>query len=309
MLRGHKEKILSESLPPVCDYEGSGYRTDFWEGQGRDYEDLTERIALRRLLPPGGRRVAHLGAGFGRMTNELGGYEQVIVLDYSRTLLREAQERLGRSPRFCYVAADIYRLPLAPGSCDAVVMERVIHHFADVPAALRQVRAALAPGAAFVLEYASKRHLKAILRYWLRWQDWNPFDEEPVEFVELNFDFHPAYMARCLDETGFRTERRLALSYLRLGPLKRWVPLRWLVLLDRLLQPTGQVAPFSPSVFTLNTATGESPPAALDGPLFKCLRCGALLHQDGASVVCDDCGARWPIRDGIYDFKEMITGA
>ena len=60
------------------DYEGSGYRTDFWEGQGREYEDLTERIALRRLLPANGRRIVHLGAGFGRMTGELGGYDQIF---------------------------------------------------------------------------------------------------------------------------------------------------------------------------------------------------------------------------------------
>ena len=131
--------------PPVCDYEGSGYRTDFWEGRGREYEDLTERSALRRLLPAGGRRVAHLGAGFGRMTGELSAFDQVIVLDYSRTMLRDARARLGDSGRYVYVAADIYRLPLAEGSCDAAVMERVIHHMADVPAALRQIRAILAP--------------------------------------------------------------------------------------------------------------------------------------------------------------------
>ena len=69
-----KDELTNDS-PPLCDYEGSGYRTDFWEGHGRDYEDLTERGALRRLLPLRGRRVVHLGAGFGRMTNELGGYD------------------------------------------------------------------------------------------------------------------------------------------------------------------------------------------------------------------------------------------
>src|SRR3972149_6585723 len=112
----------TDSATPVCDYEGSTYRADFWEGRGRDYEDLTERIALRRLLPPRGRRIAHLGAGFGRMTNELGGYDQVIVLDYSRTMLQDAQARLGRTASILYVAADIYRLPLADGSCDAALM-------------------------------------------------------------------------------------------------------------------------------------------------------------------------------------------
>jgi len=297
---------LKEPTVPVCDYEGSRYRTEFWEGQGRDYEDLTERVALRALLPPRGKRIAHLGAGFGRMTGELGGYDQVIVLDYSRTMLREAQAHLGRDPRYVYVAADIYHLPLADGSCDAALMERVIHHMADAPAALRQVRAALAPGAPFVLEFANKRNLKAIARHKLGRQSWDPFDEAPVEFVALNFDFHPDAMVRWLREAGFVTEKRRALSYFRLGALKRAIPTGVLVALDRLLQPTGEWALYSPSVFTLNRAVGDAPPAALDGPLFKCLNCGDPLQDDGDSVVCANCDGRWAIRDGIYDFKEAL---
>lgn len=298
---------MNETSVPVCDYEGSRYRTEFWEGQGRDYEDLTERIALRSLLPPRGRRIAHLGAGFGRMTGELGGYDQVIVLDYSRTMLREAQAHLGHDPRYVFVAADIYHLPLADGSCDAALMERVIHHMADVPAALRQIRAALAPGAAFVLEYANKRNLKAIARYWLKRQAWDPFDPAPVEFVALNFDFHPDTMEGWLRGAGFVTERRRALSYFRLGILKRAFPTRLLVALDRLLQPSGEWALYSPSVFTRNRAVGDEPAAALDGPLFKCLNCGGLLRTEGETVVCANGDGRWAIRDGIYDFKEAIS--
>jgi len=297
---------LNDTPVRICDYEGSGYQADFWEGQGRDYEDLTERIALRRLLPPVGRRIAHLGAGFVLMTTELVGYDQVIVLDYSRTMLQQAQQRLGSGGRYVYVAADIYRLPLAAGSCDAALMERVIHHMADVPAALRQIRSALAPGAPFVLEYANKRNLKAILRYWLKRQSWDPFDEAPVEFVELNFDFHPRYMAGCLQAAGFETRRRLAVSYFRMGLLKRTIPVSILVALDRLLQPTGQIAPFSPSVFTLNVAVGDAPPGALDGPLFRCPACGGALVDEGETLACERGDGRWALRDGIYDFKEPV---
>lgn len=300
---------MNDTPVRICDYEGSGYQTDFWEGKGRIYEDRTERIALRRLLPPVGRRVVHLGAGFGRMTTELGGYDQVIVLDYSRTMLQQAQERLGAGGRYIYVAADIYRLPLAAGSCDAAVMERVIHHMADVPAALRQIRSVLAPGSPFVLEFANKRNLKAILRYWLKRQQWNPFDEEPVEFVELNFDFHPHYMARCLHAAGFETRRRLAVSYFRIGLLKRTVPVSVLTALDRLLQPTGQIAPYSPSIFTLNFAAGDEPPGALDGPLFRCPVCGGSLAEEGETLVCTRGDGRWVVRDGIYDFKEPVGRA
>ena len=55
----------AEPRRAICDYEGTSYRARFWEGQGREYEDLAERIALRRLLPPEGDRLLELGAAFG----------------------------------------------------------------------------------------------------------------------------------------------------------------------------------------------------------------------------------------------------
>jgi ubiquinone/menaquinone biosynthesis C-methylase UbiE len=81
--------------PPVCNYEGSDYRTRFWENQDRNYEDRVERIALRRLLPPQGEALIDVGAGFGRLASEFDGYYKVVLFDYSRSLLREAQSRVG----------------------------------------------------------------------------------------------------------------------------------------------------------------------------------------------------------------------
>ena len=81
-----------DSRPPICDYEGSNYRTEFWEERGRDYEDRVERIALRRLLPRRGYRLLEIGAGFGRLTNEYDGFDQVVLLDYSLSQLQYAQE-------------------------------------------------------------------------------------------------------------------------------------------------------------------------------------------------------------------------
>ncbi|MCB9437890.1 MAG: class I SAM-dependent methyltransferase [Anaerolineales bacterium] len=294
--------------PAICNYEGSSYRTDFWEGRGRQYEDQVERVALRRLLPPTGKRLVEVGGGFGRLTDEFTGYQQVVIMDYSRSLLEEAQKRHGTDGRIIYVAANIYQSPLATGSYDAATMIRVIHHMRDVPAALGQVRAALAPGATFVLEFANKRNFKAMLRHLLRLQKWSPYSLEPVEFVELNFDFHPRYMAQSLQQVGFSTERRLAVSHFRLGILKRLVPMRLLVGLDSLLQPTGQFAAYAPSIFTQNIAQGDNPPAALDGPLFKCPQCASTQLDDQSDVVvCQGCGTHWDKRDGIYDFREPLS--
>src|SRR5512146_3263018 len=125
---------------PICNYEGSDYQDSFWERGGRAYEDAVEAVALRRLLPPGGQRLLEIGAGAGRNTLRYRGFEQVVLLDYSRTQLQQAQQRLGRSERFLYVAADAYRLPFVPGLFDAATMIRVLHHMADAPRVLGQVR-------------------------------------------------------------------------------------------------------------------------------------------------------------------------
>ena len=99
--------------PPVIDYEGSPYRTEFWEGTNRAYEDATERLALHELVPPRGRRIAEIGAGFGRLADLYDGYEQIILFDYSRTMLADAVAKWGSDPRFVFVAGNIYDLPLA----------------------------------------------------------------------------------------------------------------------------------------------------------------------------------------------------
>ncbi|HSJ85706.1 MAG TPA: hypothetical protein VK909_00750, partial [Anaerolineales bacterium] len=74
-----------EKHPPVCNYEGSDYQSSFWDKGGREYEDRTEAIALKRLLPPKGRYLLEVGAGAGRNTPRYTGFERIILLDYSRT--------------------------------------------------------------------------------------------------------------------------------------------------------------------------------------------------------------------------------
>jgi SAM-dependent methyltransferase len=294
------------NAPKICDYEGSTYRTDFWEGKGRNYEDRVERIALRRLLPIGGRRLLELGAGFGRLTEEYRNFEQIVVLDYSLSQLQYAQERYGRSERFVYVAADAYKLPFRAGIFDAATMIRVIHHMSDVQRALEQIRHVLAPHATFILEHANKQNLKAMVRYALGRQGWSPYSHEPVEYVELNFDFHPSYIVEQLKAAGFKPDRRIPVSFFRLGVLKDVVPTGLLVGLDSLLQYTGML--FTPSVFVRSVAVGETPDN-LNTPiesLFICPETGATCVREGDILTCRETGLRYAVRDGIYDFKAPL---
>lgn len=294
------------NVPKICDYEGSTYRTDFWEGKGRTYEDRVERIALRKLLPNEGRRLLEIGAGFGRLTSEYENFDQVVVLDYSLSQLQYAQEHYGRSDRFIYVAADVYKLPFRDGVFDAATMIRVIHHMAEVPKALNQIRRVLNPKATFILEHANKQNLKAMLRHALRRQDWSPYSHKPVEFVELNFDFHPAYITDQLNAAHLNPDRRIPVSFFRLGALKEVFATGLLVGLDSLLQGTGLL--LTPSVFVRSTAVGDSPDNidAASETIFVCPETGSDCVREGDVVTSRETGLRYAVRDGIYDFKAPL---
>ena len=299
----------AKDSPPICDYEGSDYQTSFWDRGERDYEDRVEAVALQRLLPSSGHLLLEIGAGAGRNTPRYQGFKRIVLLDYSRTQLEQAQERLGKNEQYIYVAADAYRLPFVPGLFDAATMIRTLHHMVDAPRAIDQVRLVLQPGGIFILEYANKLNLKAILRYALRRQSWSPFSPEPVEFADLNFDFHPKSVRAWLRESGFSIERQLTVSHFRLGTLKRVIPLDLLVAMDSLAQLTGNWWQLSPSVFVRCQALGESPLAESD-VFFRCPECEHFpLEEKPEAFLCLVCHREWAIRDGIYDFREPVNSS
>ena len=300
------------NAPPVCNYEGSDYQTSFWEQGGREYEDRAEAIALRRLLPEGGKLMLELGAGAGRNTPRYAGFERIVVLDYSTTQLAQAQQKLGRSDKYIYVAADIYHLPFRDRQFDAATMIRTLHHMADAPKALGQVWNVLQPNAVFILEFANKLNFKSILRYLLGKQAWNPFALEPVEFVKLNFDFHPKAIRNWLGELGFSIEKTLTVSHFRLGLIKRIVPAKILAALDGLFQPTGAFWQFTPSVF-VKAKVGKKDAGKMNGfpvnviELFKCPDCGSeKLEEKKDHLHCQKCQANWAVNEGIYDFRQPM---
>jgi len=313
------------TTPPVCNYEGSDYQTSFWDKGGREYEDRTEAIALKRLLPPSGRLLLELGAGAGRNTPRYLGFDRIVLLDYSRTQLEQAQQRLGKSDKYIYVAADVYRLPFIAGLFDTATMIRTLHHMADAPKALGQVQSVLGSGGVFILEFANKLNLKAVFRYLLGRQPWSPFTLEPVEFAKLNFDFHPKAVRRWLKDLGFAIEKTLTLSHFRVGFLKRIIPTSILVFLDSLFQWTGAWWQFTPSVFVRAKVEGrvekangrqmavgrwlrvKDEVAASPMLFFKCPDCGhSPLMERENYLECSNCQRKWGVKGGIFDFREPV---
>lgn len=289
--------------PPVIDYEGSEYQETFWEQGNRAYEDASEEIAIKRLLPPGSGHLLELGAGAGRNTHRYRGFEKITLLDYSTTQLQQAISRLGSSEKYRYVAADVYRLPFAPGVFSAATMIRTIHHLSEPVTALAQINACLINEAIFILEFANKRNIKSIFRYWLNRQDWNPFTHDPVEFVKLNFDFHPKRIKEWMVQTGYKIDKQIAVSYLRANFLKRRVPLSILRLFEHFLQHSFSWAALSPSIFLKSQAFNQNLPAER-GIYFRCPACGHFPLPDTPPLLtCKACGQTYPFHNGIYDFR------
>jgi ubiquinone/menaquinone biosynthesis C-methylase UbiE len=291
--------------PQIIDYEGSRYRTDFWEGQGREYEDLAERAAIQRLLPLTGSTLIEAGAGFGRLAGLYAGYQRVVLMDYSLSLLQEAQQAWGHDNRFVFVAASVYDMPFVADLFEAMVMVRVMHHLQMPGQALIEIGRIVRGGGTFVLEFANKRNLKSMARYALRRQRWSPFAAEPYEFVPLNYDFHPDWMKQQIREAGFGVRRELAISSFRLAGIKRFASPSWLARLDAALAGPAAIYPLSPSVMVQCV-----PEKALVQPqgFFQCPDCHSTdLADSGSDVTCTNCQRVWTRINGIYDFRRTVS--
>ncbi len=260
------------------------------------------------MLPSQGTRLCEIGAGYGRLADLYHGYERVILLDYAHSMLREAVERLQGDPRWLFVAADLYNLPLADSTLDTAVTVRVLHHVVDVPRAIAEIARVVRPQGIYLTEFANKRHLKARLRYALAHRGDDPDSLGPYEFVKLNFDFHPIYIAGALRAAHFAIRDERAVSTFRLRLLKRVIPPRLLAALDGALQHPTRRLEISPSLF-FRAASEKPGSATLNKTLWRCTVCGSIeITETLESLTCRRCARVFPIVHGIIDFRTGDEG-
>ena len=106
------------------------------------------------MRPYVGRRVLEVGSGTGVMTQYLATREHVVATDFDPEYLELLQRRYAGKPNVEVRALDLAQVSLdgfAPGSFDTVTCARLLEHLRDDEAALRAMRAVLAPGGRVVL--------------------------------------------------------------------------------------------------------------------------------------------------------------
>jgi ubiquinone/menaquinone biosynthesis C-methylase UbiE len=104
------------------------------------------REAIRRHLRPArGMTLVDIGAGTGQFAAAFSDWFDLTVLAVEPSAAMRAQ--IPRTPVVEPLEGDATALPLPDDSADAAWLSLVIHHIPDLPAAAREIRRVLRPGA------------------------------------------------------------------------------------------------------------------------------------------------------------------
>jgi ubiquinone/menaquinone biosynthesis C-methylase UbiE len=104
------------------------------------------REAVRRHLQPSpGTTLVDIGAGTGQFAAAFSDWFGVSILAVEPSAAM--RERIARTPTIQALEGDATALPLPDGSADGAWLSLVIHHIQDLPAAAREIRRVLRPGA------------------------------------------------------------------------------------------------------------------------------------------------------------------
>jgi ubiquinone/menaquinone biosynthesis C-methylase UbiE/DNA-binding transcriptional ArsR family regulator len=131
---------------------------DYFKANAPDWQRLrslhvpevdVEQAIVRLLGQERLDAVLDAGTGTGRILELLAPHiGRGVGIDSSPDMLAIARDRLARiGAGHCQVRlGDVYRLPLANGSFDAVIFHQVLHYLDDPQAALREAARVLRPG-------------------------------------------------------------------------------------------------------------------------------------------------------------------
>ncbi|MCW1907831.1 MAG: class I SAM-dependent methyltransferase [Candidatus Saccharibacteria bacterium] len=229
----------------------------YWNG--RDYEHMSEVVAIRRLLK--GRRFKHavdIGGGYGRLSITLGEFaDKVTLAEPSQQQLDIAKGFLKDHPHIEQKLVQAGDMPFKDGSVDLFAMIRVMHHLPDPTAEFKELSRALSDDGWLILEVANYAHGRNRVKHLLKGKKLpvDPVDirsaankrDDEIPFVNHN----PKTVIKQLAHAGLKVEKVLSVSNLRSPGLKKMVPRGLMLSVERVMQPTLAKTYFGPSVFLL----------------------------------------------------------
>ena len=235
---------------------------------GREYEHEAEIFAIKSFLKkiPVIKNVVEIGAGFGRLVPAyFFRARRVVLTDPSSKLLKIARITL-RDKRISFLQSSVENLhpKLKVNTADLVLVVRVLHHIEDVDRAFAVIDKVTKKGGYLIVEFANKRHLKAVFAEFLHGNFTFPLDIFPKEVkgkikkrksVLPFYNYHPDIIKEKLRKLGFSIVEVRSVSNIRSTFLKSIFSTETLLLLERNLQIPLAYLSFGPSIFILAKKT------------------------------------------------------
>lgn len=250
-------------IAPYDSFDYPSYWTD------REYEHKSEVVALKAFL---GRihkinTILEVGAGFGRLFLHYSYRAKKIILsDPSSKLLRIAKDTFRKRKNVMYLESTLQNLSNKIASpVDLVIMVRVIHHIDAPEPAFRALAKIIRKKGYLILEFANKRHAKAVIKSLIHRnfgfiKDKETFDiRSSVNISEGSLPFlnyHPEIIESLLAKYGFEIIEKRSVSNIRIPLAKSILPIDLLLVVEKLLQKPLAFFDFGPSIFVLARKRG-----------------------------------------------------
>jgi len=233
----------------------------YW--QTREYENQSEKIALKKLLVfiPKKGSLIDIGGGFGRLVPDYAPlFKTCLLVEPSKKLLNQAKKLCPKYKNLSLKKSFVEKLPVKSQSFDVALLIRVLRHLTNLPQVIKEVKRALKPGGYLILEFANKMHFKNCLKALLRldfkfFTDHTPKDVSQKEGVAPFFNYHPNQIKTLLLGNGFKIIKFLPVSNFRHPLCKKLVPLKILLFFEStfslLISHFSPLRSCGPSIFIL----------------------------------------------------------
>lgn len=247
---------------PICHYDDPTYHYDkYW--QSRQYEDQSERFALRRLLKLVKKKqsVLDLGGGYGRLADEYAPFfKKCLIIDQSQKHLSQAQDFCQKFTNLKLKKGLAESLPLEKESYQVIILVRTLHHLEQPGKAFQEISRILQPRGFLILEFANKfrfkNHLRALISGNLGFfTNHLPEDIKTKRGSPPFFNFHPNQIISLLRSNHFKIIKTYSISNFRQPWIKKIIPLQLLLLAEAFFSWLsgfiGVIRFFGPSIFIL----------------------------------------------------------
>ncbi len=247
------------SSKPIVDYNDPSFNyKQYW--QERQYEHQSEELVLKKFfkLISKKKSIVDIGGGFGRLAPLYAPlFKKAVLIDSSEKLLKASQKLTKKFTNLRVVKGIALKLPLKNNSFEVALMIRAVHHLPSPDKAFQEVNRILKPNGYFVLEFANKTHFKAILKTYLSLDLYSLTDHTPEEKSDevIFLNLHPQVVRSLLFKNGFKIIQAVSVSNFRSTFLTKILPLKILLILEKIAQKIYPPYTSGPSVFILAQKT------------------------------------------------------